>query len=109
MFSYVLQSLSIRDFDNHATRIVGKYEVHMQHIGFIIFHFLALSHDGYKILSCFFRLLIRTIDAAAALLMCNLYRFHFSVLVLWTIQYVPGKPFLGMNAGMLLYFFESSD
>jgi len=44
MYYYVLQSLSIRDFDNHATRIVGKYEVHMQHIEFIIFYFLALSH-----------------------------------------------------------------
>lgn len=44
IYYYVLQSLSIRDFDNHATRIVGKYEVHMQHIEFIIFYFLALSH-----------------------------------------------------------------
>ncbi|KAI5399946.1 hypothetical protein KIW84_065041 [Lathyrus oleraceus] len=26
MYSYVLQSVSVRDFDNHATRIVGKYE-----------------------------------------------------------------------------------
>lgn len=25
--SYALQSISIRDFDDHATRIVGKYEV----------------------------------------------------------------------------------
>jgi hypothetical protein len=44
MYYYVLQSLSIRDFDNHATRIVGKYEVHMQHMEIIIFYFLALSH-----------------------------------------------------------------
>lgn len=44
MYFYALQSLSIRDFDNHATRIVGNYEVHMQDIEFIIFYFLALSH-----------------------------------------------------------------
>jgi hypothetical protein len=106
VYSYALQSLSVRDFDEHATCMVGKYEVHVApkicNLLFSCIISFPVPYVCYWKSFCFFRRLIRTIDAAAVLLMCNLYRFLFSVLVLLMILSVPQKPFPGMNASMLL-------
>jgi len=41
---YSLQALSVRDFDDHATRMVGKYEVHVApDIKFILYHLFSGS------------------------------------------------------------------
>lgn len=73
MYSYVLQALSIRDFDDHATRLFAKYEVHVPPkicnlLFSVVFSFLV-PYVCYLKSFCFFRLLIRTIDVAAVLLM----------------------------------------
>lgn len=71
------------------------------------FHIFLLWLLRTKLYHVFFRLWIHTIGDVAVLVTLAVFRCHCSALVLWMIQCVQGRPFLGMNAGGMLSLVNS--
>lgn len=97
-----VQSRSVRDFDNHATCIVGKFEVFAAHLPK---HFWILFFGLLNVNSYLLRQWIRTIAIAVLSVLSEGYLFHCFASVLWMIQFVRVRQFLGMSAGIPIPLF----
>jgi hypothetical protein len=96
-FSFVWQSRSVRDFDNYATRILGKFEVKADWSSFSP-KWLILSWLT-KTTVLFLRLLMHITGVLVVWILWEMYLCLFCASVPWMIQFVQGRPSHGMNAG----------
>lgn len=91
------QSRSVRDFDNYATRILGKFEVKADWSSFSP-KWLILSWLT-KTTVLFLRLLMHITGVLVVWILWEMYQCLFCASVPWMIQFVQGRPSHGMNAG----------